>query len=412
MEYTARPLVPPDEASVRRELDRVLKSAAFQGSRRCQEFLSYVVTSALSGNGDNIKERTLAVDVFQRDANSDLDNDSIVRVGAREVRKRLMQFYATEGRQSEVQIDLPTGSYVPFFRMTAAPDTVKDAVEAAPRETRTWRSYWAIILGAIGVAALALTIWRFGMTHSAFDTFWNPAFRQNGPVLLVQAHPLVYQPSTRASQLNDEKNPQPPSPAQRALNLPPEVLNGADFVPVFDQFVGLGDANAVTRLTELFDHHSIKARERLASRLDFVDLRDTPAVLIGGSYTNRWTKELSRTLRYRFEYCGVKPCIVDFTTKKEWLLTEKADNGRSPYDYILISRLPRSETGGFIVIGGGLTQYGTNEVGRILSDPGELNPVLGKLPAGWQEKNVQFVLHSQVVGETPATPELIAWNVW
>src|SRR5258708_5477539 len=87
----------PDPAEIRRQLTIILESTVFRSSRRCHDFLGYVVTKVLEGDGESLKERTLAVDVFGRKANSDLADDSIVRVGAREVRKRLAQYYVTEG---------------------------------------------------------------------------------------------------------------------------------------------------------------------------------------------------------------------------------------------------------------------------------------------------------------------------
>jgi hypothetical protein len=64
----------------------------------------------------------VAIDVFGRQPQSELGEDTIVRVGAREVRKRLAQFYVSpEGVASRVKIDLPAGAYAPEFHYAAAP---------------------------------------------------------------------------------------------------------------------------------------------------------------------------------------------------------------------------------------------------------------------------------------------------
>src|ERR1039458_615484 len=88
-------LQPANRADVTRQLTRVLESSAFHGSKRCQKFLQFAIDKALEGDVDSLKERTIAVEVFGRNADADLDHDSIVRVGAREVRKRLEHYYAT-----------------------------------------------------------------------------------------------------------------------------------------------------------------------------------------------------------------------------------------------------------------------------------------------------------------------------
>ena len=90
----------PEQDAIREQLARVLASSWFRHSKRFPEFLRYTVEHALKGDTENIKERALAVEVFGRSAGSDLDHDSIVRVGAREVRKRLLQYYSAEGENN------------------------------------------------------------------------------------------------------------------------------------------------------------------------------------------------------------------------------------------------------------------------------------------------------------------------
>ena len=109
-----------DREIIRRELALILDSPQFRGSRRCQDFLTHVVTQALEGHADALKERGLAVEVFGRKADAGLDDDSIVRVGAREVRKRLAQYYMAAGSADRVRIELPPGSYVPVFQRSRA----------------------------------------------------------------------------------------------------------------------------------------------------------------------------------------------------------------------------------------------------------------------------------------------------
>src|ERR1039458_3103331 len=82
----------PEPEEIRDHLRGILASPMFQGSKRCRQFLAYVCGEALSGAAASLKERTIAVEVFGRNPKSDLADDTIVRVGAREVRKRIMQY--------------------------------------------------------------------------------------------------------------------------------------------------------------------------------------------------------------------------------------------------------------------------------------------------------------------------------
>ncbi len=166
------------------------------------------------------------------------------------------------------------------------------------------------------------------------------------------ANPLVYHPSTHARVLDEARNPAEENPYDRPINVPPELLNGSDFVPVTDRYVGIGDCTALFCLGGLFEKHARDARVRLASKVDFNDLRDSVSVLIG-AYTNRWSTELSREAPLRFSMCSDKPCIVDSAQKKQWVVGDNGATGVSNEYYILISRLPHSKTGGFVLIGAG-----------------------------------------------------------
>ncbi|HMF75046.1 MAG TPA: hypothetical protein VK604_05235 [Bryobacteraceae bacterium] len=428
----------PDGEQVRAELAAILDSAVFRTSKRCRDFLRYVVTQTLQGDFQSLRERSLAVEVFGRRTDAALGDDSIVRVGAREVRKRLAQYYMTEGAQAAIRIDLPPGSYVPIFhaqpaqalerpavggeavvplafpvaptsQLAAKPVAAKSLLAKPDRSQN--KKKWLIASGIVAALLSGAVFWRTTRlaVPEEFDTFWQPAFVQHAPVFLGMAHPIVYHPSNRLIKLDEEANGAETA-LQRQVRVAAEPKRN-DYVPVFDQYVGFGDAMAASRLSILFAQHHRPVTARLASKLNFVDLRDSPAILIG-AFTNRWTTELVQGFRYRFQISLGVPWILDSATGKRWLLAGKTENGLANEDYILICRLTRTQTGGFVIIAAGLTQYGTEEAGRILSDPESLAPILRRVPPDWRNRDLELVLHSQVLGETSTAPELVAWHVW
>jgi len=104
------------QAAVRDALEKVLRSRAFFFSKRHRSFLRYVVDGTLAGRAHSLKEIVIGLDVFARDLDGfDPRRDSIVRVEARRLRKKLDKYYATEGRLDPVEIGLAAGSYVPTF---------------------------------------------------------------------------------------------------------------------------------------------------------------------------------------------------------------------------------------------------------------------------------------------------------
>ena len=125
---TERPV--PSDAAVRDELDRILTSADFAQSERMKAFLKFVVEETLEGRAERLKEYTIATEVFARDESFDPQTNTIVRVEAGRLRRRLERYHLTEGRDNEVRIDLPKGTYVPLFRAARPPAPAKPA--AAP----------------------------------------------------------------------------------------------------------------------------------------------------------------------------------------------------------------------------------------------------------------------------------------
>jgi hypothetical protein len=132
-EREAQRLDQSQEDAVRAEIGRLLESPAFRTSKRCREFLEYIVEHTMNGSSDDLKERSLGVALFQLPQDFDTGQHTIVRVTANEVRKKLAQHYlAANGSSHAVRIDLPPGSYSVEFRWEIpAVDAVPVAIAAA-----------------------------------------------------------------------------------------------------------------------------------------------------------------------------------------------------------------------------------------------------------------------------------------
>jgi serine/threonine-protein kinase len=105
------PVPPP--SLVREHLDRIVRSTSFARADRLRAFLRFVVEKTLAGEQGAIKEYSIAVDVCGRDPSFDPKTDPIVRVDANRLRARLEAYYALEGRDDRVRIQILKGTYVP-----------------------------------------------------------------------------------------------------------------------------------------------------------------------------------------------------------------------------------------------------------------------------------------------------------
>ena len=113
-----------DVALIRQHVKEVVEGAAFKGSQRSGQFLTYVVEQSIAGHLEALKERVIGVELFGRSPSYDTGEDAIVRVTASEVRRRILQHYGQYGKATEVRISLPSGSYVP--EITLEPQRKRD----------------------------------------------------------------------------------------------------------------------------------------------------------------------------------------------------------------------------------------------------------------------------------------------
>jgi hypothetical protein len=102
-------------AQERLALSAVLASPAFTKNPRLASLLKYICEKYFEGDTDNIKEYSIAVDIFHRPSSFDQTTDSIVRVEFYRLRKKLREFYLHEGAHEAIEILIATGRYLPEF---------------------------------------------------------------------------------------------------------------------------------------------------------------------------------------------------------------------------------------------------------------------------------------------------------
>jgi hypothetical protein len=391
----------PTDEQVREELTRVLASHEFRSSKRSQDFLRFVVEHTLHGSADILKERTIGIEVFGRPTSYDPSDDATVRVKAGEVRKRLGLYYSTQGAANPLRIELPSGTYVPEFHVAElarvepahaepAPAALSAAVE--PRREIPWRAraLWAAA-GAAIAAAIGVAYWAAARpTATVLDQFWSPVLRGSSPVLVGAAFVPVWN-LDRPLGVKDPPHPQ-------------------DFVELTDQFVGGGDLIATSRLAAMLTRLRRPYQVKLGSEVSFPDLRTGPAILVGYSYT-RW-REISSQMRFFIDGSREPIGITDNGHPTEWTLPNLPRDRRTGEDYAIVSRLFHPDTHAMLVELAGITQYGTDAASDLVTNPDLMADALRGAPAGWQQKNLQLVLHVKVISGAPSSPRVVKAYYW
>src|SRR5579862_5132917 len=93
------------------QIDRLLNSHVLHGSESLCKLLRYLTSHALDHPGAPLKEYQIATEVFGRPADFDPQVDSTIRVQAGRLRSKLTEYYASEGADDPVVVELPKGTY-------------------------------------------------------------------------------------------------------------------------------------------------------------------------------------------------------------------------------------------------------------------------------------------------------------
>ncbi len=410
------------------QLDLLVRDDVFRSSKRSVAFLKYVVEQTLNGSADQIKERTIGIEVFGRDPSYDTNLDHIVRTAATELRKKLATYYVDEKHRSELRMDLVPGSYVPRFSFpgqgthpagepgaepesTSGPFQTQSAhfglapvplpgkriqeKEAAHRKAKLYRGI--AVAAVVVIAAFAGYGWL--NKSSPQDLFWKPVLDTPGPVLLaVGDHP---------------NGPPTPSQADGNGSSPTPILSSDS-----SKTVPFADAVTIARVVGVLEARKKTVLIRQGSSSSFSDLREGAVVLIG-AFNNEWSLRLTRQLRYSLALDDEKHLIYIRDAKNpasrswSWGTNQPRDpivgaNSPKLQDFALISRIRDSETGHVVVVIGGLYTYGTQAAGEFLTDPDLMKAIAKEAQFNGTSQNLQIVLGTTVTDGTPGPPKVLA----
>ncbi len=399
-----------EQTAIQEQLERLLASPYFNHSRRFPLFLRYVVERTLSGHEDSLKERTLGVEIFGRRPDYDTASDPIVRVTAAEIRKRIAQYYQEPGREHELRLSLPAGSYIPQFHSppstkdepsalaTAFPGHAVQEASATPPVLHVRRHFWLAAI-ALSLVFMALTGTGFYLWQSAhrspFDFFWGPLLKSTDPLLFCIADQKQYS-SIALRDASDQS---------RQLILPDNLTA-----------VVIDDLNPIVKVAGILQANGKKYSLRGESATTLMDLRSGPTVFIG-AFDNAWTLRLTKPLRYHFANNAdmTQFRIVDSSApaSTRWVVDRTQQMATNNYrDYAIIARFTDSNTGNLAVIVAGIARGGTIAAGEFLTDPANLAELMRAARAAGNKKNIEIVVSTQIIGGEPGSPKMEAAYFW
>lgn len=411
----------PLESTVSRDaileqLDRILASSLFKHSKRCGPLLKYIVTETTDGRAEHLKERVIGVAVFGRKPTYDTNDDPIVRTSAVEVRKRIAQFYHEAGHEAEVRIDLTSGSYIPKFRPPAAEPVIPLLVapETPLTNQRTATALATDEHTAIGTAVYSI---RKRLLVSAVTL---------GGVIIAVAIGLLARSILASGPVNDLWGPLLSSETITLVmgnveELAPQVSTaGVSHEPsFFDTIqadrVGFVDGLTIARVAALLRSKGKKFDIRRGGSLTLQDLRKTPAVMVG-ALNNPWTERLEERLRFRFAYDDATHTTYLHDQQNPaqplWRIDRDAPYSTLKEDRAIISRFVDSRTEQTVLLLAGFGRDGTAAAGEFVTEPNYLRQLGNRAPRGWQGKNLQAVIATDLINGHSGPPRLVTTYFW
>ena len=147
----------------RAELKAVLESNEFTRAPAMAKLLTYLCEKTFEGKAHEIKEFSIATEVYGRNEHFGEKRDSVVRVEVSRLRKRLLNYYEHEGFDHSLRIQIPAGTYQPEFERFALtqvnPAELPAMSPAAPppgQRPLRWRFAIAAALAASGLLIAGL----------------------------------------------------------------------------------------------------------------------------------------------------------------------------------------------------------------------------------------------------------------
>src|SRR5580698_6137841 len=401
-----------EKSEVRAQLERLLSNAHFSQSKRFPSFLRFVTELTLAGETEGIKERTLGIEIFGRDAEYDTASDPIVRVTAAEIRKRVAQYYQEPPHDQELRIALSSGSYIPQFlwprgandpvlkemAVAATEDAAPAEIRRPPHPVLSRRHsplvLWATCIAAAVLSAGAVLLWQ--TTHrSALDFFWGPVLETKDPVLLCIADQLQYSSIV----LRDASEP-------------------AHQVTLTDKLTAIviDDVYSTIKVAGVLQSSGKQYSLKGEGATNLADLRNGPTVFIG-ALDNAWTLRMTDQLRYHFATDAqmTKMSIVDRTapSQTQWVVDRSVQMATNNYrDYAIVARFTNSDTGKLAVVVAGIGRGGTIAAGEYLTDAGYLAQLQRAAQAAGDKKNLEVVLSTLIIDGEPGTPKMEAAYFW
>jgi hypothetical protein len=401
------------EEDIRAQVERLVRSKAFETSEVHRKLLQYLAEKSISGEDDRLKEYTIGLEAFGKPSTYDPKHDSIVRLQASRLRQKLSTYYQIEANGDPLLISLPKGAFKLSFeprvetrlepRLEPAVDLTEPKTDAlAPAPQPRQRLLIALLAIAILWAAIATIAYLRVRTPAAaasspwnaeLESVWSPFLKSERPLLVCLGTPLFVRiPDlgfVRDPKVNDWQEAQKSDRFQRFL----KSANARDAVAAYP-FTGTGEASAAVLLSKLLVSRKRDVLLTRSSILSWQQILDDDVVFVGPPKFNPQLESAALTQDLVMEPEGIrnrKPQPGEPSFLQDRLIPGKPSEGET---HALVTLMPGLSGAGELLMLSGNASPDTLAAAEWLTQSWRAKELAGRLlgRSGEMPKYFQVVL--------------------
>ena len=408
-----------DRAQQLAQIEKLLNSHALHGSESLCKLLRFLTNCAFEHPGISPKEYQIATEVFGRPKDFDPHLDSMVRVQVGRLRSKLAEYFASEGAEDPILVEMPKGNYALSFHVRPHEPSRNHASASheAPAETanagqppRRWVAA-VVVLSIVLAAAVAVATDRLltRRTAEARLTSANPnmpvAFRVfwKGFLTSPQEPWVIFSNAAFVGR---------PDAGMRYYD------SGRDSrARVLDYYTGVGEVLAVHALDKVFGQLHQEIRVKRGSLFSLDDAKNNDLIFIGSPSENLTLLELPSTQNFVFQKVtsGVSAGAMKIINVhpesgelKEFLATPP--NEPLVDDYSVIALNHGLDPSRSVLILAGTTTIGTQSAVEYVCQQNSLEELLLRLSVSnsGELKPFEAVIRVKVARGVPVGTALVA----
>lgn len=429
----------------RQLISRILTSAGFCRAPQLQEFLIYISEQSLSnGPVGQVTEQIIGTEVFKRKPGYSTGDDNIVRNYARQLRKRLEEYFLAGGSDEKLIVTIPKGGYAVEFHhreplsgvnslshedllsadvhlASSNSQTVESLIHRSGMKSASWFASWKIILPVAMCVTLTSVIaaYKLGQRNAhndestpALHAFWSGVLGQKRTVIVPDDTGLTI----AVGLIQQDVTPEAYVSGQYRKTLGQEFPSLVNWDrPFAHRYTDLVDLLAVNRLARMPELNRQPTTIRYARDLRPEELNDGNAILFGGSNANPWVALFDRNLNFSIRFKPVERSFAIANSNPR--LGESKTYPYIPYSdgqaYGLVAVRPNFKKDGNVILFEGVTNSGLQAAVDICLDERLVGELLKSVrnPDG-TIRPLEVLVRTTVVGSTPTGVEVVGMRVY